>query len=106
MVYSQSAPFSVSQITDLIKKELEITFPSVSVIGEISNFRRQSSGHCYFSLKDESAIINVVIFRGDASRIAFPLKDGLNVVADGEITVSTGCSQNPARRHGGFTSAF
>jgi exodeoxyribonuclease VII large subunit len=78
---------SVSQLTSLIKGELEAAFPAVSVAGEISNFRRQSSGHCYFSLKDEFSLINAVLFRGNAARVSFVLRDGMSVVAYGEISV-------------------
>lgn len=79
--------WSVSTLTDRIKDLLEGEVGSVKVSGEISNFRRQSSGHCYFSLKDPDAQIQAVLFRGDASRISFEPKDGDQVIATGVITV-------------------
>ena len=55
---------SVSQITSLIKEILEGSFPAVTVEGEISNYRPSSTGHLYFTLKDESSSIQAVMFKG------------------------------------------
>ena len=55
--------YSVTEITQLIKTTLEEGFPWVTIQGEISNFRPASSGHWYFSLKDNDAIISVVMFQ-------------------------------------------
>jgi exodeoxyribonuclease VII large subunit len=73
----------------LIKHVLESTFPRVRVAGEISNFARASSGHLYFTLKDESAQLRAVCWRGTASRFRFQLHDGLEVVATGPLEVYT-----------------
>ena len=86
-VGSSESCLSVSELTTLIKNELEKEFSSVRVIGEISNYRRQSSGHCYFSLKDESALINAVLFKFNAMQVSFPLRDGLRVIAYGDVSV-------------------
>ncbi len=79
--------FSVSQITGLIKDLLEQTLPNVTVEGEISNFRPSSAGHCYFSLKDEAALLSAVMFRGRLASLSFQPADGMKVKATGNISV-------------------
>ncbi len=79
--------FTVSQITGLIKDLLEQTLPNVTVEGEISNWRPASSGHCYFSLKDEEALLSVVMFRSRLATLSFQPADGLKVRATGNISV-------------------
>jgi exodeoxyribonuclease VII large subunit len=79
--------FTVSQITGLIKDLLEQTLPNVTVEGEISNWRPASSGHCYFSLKDEEALLSAVMFRGRMATLSFQPADGLKVKATGNISV-------------------
>jgi len=79
--------WEVGELTDSIKGLLEQRIGDIKVSGEISNFRRQSSGHCYFSLKDETAQLQAVMFRSDAERVAFNPADGDQVVATGLITV-------------------
>jgi len=78
---------SVGILTQQIRSLLEGSFDSVQVRGEISNFRRQSSGHIYFTLKDADAQIKAVFFRGDVRNLKFDPKDGMSVVVHGEITV-------------------
>lgn len=78
---------SVSQLNRRIKHLLETEVRSVWVRGEISNLRRQSSGHCYFSLKDAGSQISAVLFRGDAVRQTVELRDGMQVLVYGEISV-------------------
>lgn len=84
---SENSFFTVSELTRSIRSLLENEFQSVVVQGEISNYRSPGSGHLYFTLKDESAVLSAVMFRGDASRIRFPLQEGLLVKATGRITV-------------------
>lgn len=79
--------FTVSELTRNIKLLLEDRFPFVWVEGEISNLRIPSSGHCYFTLKDANAQVAGVMFRNAAQAIKFDLRDGLNVVASGQISV-------------------
>ncbi len=79
--------FTVSQLTSLIKDLLEQTLPNVTVEGEISNWRPASSGHCYFSLKDEDALLSVVMFRSRLASLSFQPADGLKVRATGNISV-------------------
>jgi len=78
---------SVTELTRLVKKNLESAFGNVRVWGEVSNLRRPQSGHAYFSLKDENAQIAVVMFRNALSRVKFELKDGLEIFVYGKLTV-------------------
>ena len=80
-------PFSVSEITGLIKSSLESEYGNVKIEGEISNFRPSSTGHLYFTLKDNNAVISAVMFRGRASGLAFQPEDGQLVLAAGNISV-------------------
>lgn len=79
--------FTVSQLTGLIKTMLEGSFSSVSLKGEISNFRPNASGHLYFVLKDNESQISAVMFRGRAASLKFTPKDGTLVQVHGQITV-------------------
>jgi len=79
--------YTVSEITRLVKEELENAFPLLWVEGEISNFHRHHSGHLYFTLKDAACQLRAVMFRSEAQRIAFEMKDGLQVVCRGRINV-------------------
>ena len=79
--------YRVSEITRLIRVALENEFGSLWIEGEISNLRRPASGHLYFTLKDESAQIAAVFFKGAQRGLAFELKDGLKVRIYGEISV-------------------
>ena len=78
---------SVSEFTRRVKTVLETQVRPGWVRGEVSNFRAQASGHCYFSLKDAGAQVSAVLFRGDAARQDVKLRDGLQVVVYGEISV-------------------
>ena len=78
---------SVSELTQQIKTGLETLFPQVKIKGEISNFKRHSSGHSYFTLKDEGAQIAAVIWKTTGSRLPVALKDGMNVIAEGRLEV-------------------
>ena len=79
--------YTVSQLTGLIKTMLQRAFPYVQIKGEISNFRPNSTGHLYFVLKDSSAQISAVMFRGSAYHLSFKPKDGMSVIAKGKISV-------------------
>jgi exodeoxyribonuclease VII large subunit len=82
-------PVSVSQLTVYIKSIMENDpkLKSVSVRGEISNYKYHSSGHIYFTLKDENSKIKCVMFKGYTSSLKFKPEDGLNVVITGSISV-------------------
>ncbi|MCE5268616.1 MAG: exodeoxyribonuclease VII large subunit [Planctomycetaceae bacterium] len=78
-------PLSVWELTSQIKDLLEAAFPEVWVAGEISNFVRAQSGHCYLTLKDDQAQLRAVMWRGVASRLRFEPHDGLEVVCRGNL---------------------
>ena len=84
---AQSQVLSVSELTRRIKSLLEGQFPSAWVEGEISNLVVAASGHVYFTLKDATAQLSAVLFRGGAGKVPFKLTDGQQVVALGEVSV-------------------
>lgn len=79
--------FTVSELTRRVKLALEDEIGRVWVTGEISNLRRQPSGHCYFTLKDAGAQLSAVLFAGAQRQVAFTPADGLAVRALGDLTV-------------------
>lgn len=79
--------YTVSEITKDLKLILENTFPQVWIEGEISNFKAANSGHFYFSLKDEGAILAVAMFARANRDIKFKIEDGLKVICFGRIDV-------------------
>lgn len=88
-----SPALSVSELSGALKRTVESAFAHVRVRGEISGFKRHSSGHCYFSLKDENACIDAVIWRTSAGAIAFRPEDGAEVIATGRLTTYPGRSK-------------
>jgi len=79
--------WSVGEIVGLSRDILEEAFGSVLVRGEVSNLHRHGSGHWYFKLKDESAVLDVAMFRGANRDVAFTVEDGLEVIAGGKLTI-------------------
>ena len=79
--------FTVSQITRKIRASLEYNFSNVSILGEISNVRKPGSGHIYLTLKDKGSQLQAVVFRNIANKIKFELKDGMEVISFGSVTV-------------------
>lgn len=79
--------YSVTALTKAIKQTLEKDFGRVRVSGEISNFRSQSSGHSYFGLKDSSAQISCVLFRGERVSHRADLENGTKILLEGDFTV-------------------
>jgi exodeoxyribonuclease VII large subunit len=88
-----SPPLSVSELSGALKRTIESAFGEVRVRGEISGFKRHSSGHCYFTLKDENACIDAVIWRTGAVALAFRPEDGAEVIATGKLTTYPGRSK-------------
>ena len=84
---TERRPLTVSQLTNSVRTTLESRFASVWVEGEISNFKAHSSGHWYFTLKDEGAQIRAKCFRSSNQRIRFRPHDGLHVRARGKLSV-------------------
>ncbi|MGM4893688.1 exodeoxyribonuclease VII large subunit [Tardiphaga sp. 839_C3_N1_4] len=91
---TNSPEFTVSELSSALKRTVEDTYGNVRVRGEISGFRGpHSSGHCYFSLKDESAKIEAVIWKGVHGRMRFKPQEGLEVIATGKLTTYPGSSK-------------
>jgi exodeoxyribonuclease VII large subunit len=88
-----SPPLSVSELSGVLKRTIETAFGLVRVRGEISGFKRHASGHCYFTLKDEGACIDAVIWRSGATALAFRPEDGAEVIATGKLTTYPGRSK-------------
>jgi exodeoxyribonuclease VII large subunit len=84
---TERAPMTVSELTNAVRNALEARFASVWVEGEISNFKAHSSGHWYFTIKDEGAQLRAKCFRSSNIRIRFRPHDGLRVRARGRLTV-------------------
>jgi exodeoxyribonuclease VII large subunit len=80
-------PLRISEITALIKEILEGSFPTVMVEGEISNCRPSSTGHLYFTLKDDTSAISAVMFKGKSRYLAFQPRDGALVRVTGCVSV-------------------
>lgn len=88
------AEFSVSEISQALKRTVEDTFGHVRVRGEVSGYRGpHASGHCYFALKDERARLEAVIWRGTFSKLRFQPQEGLEVVATGKLSTYPGSSK-------------
>ena len=83
------AVYSVSEINNFIKHilEQEPELRNLQVVGEISNFKRYPSGHCYFTLKDAGAVLKCVMFRSKAVNLRFQPQNGDTVVAVGRLAV-------------------
>ncbi len=88
-----SPPLSVSELSGALKRTIESSFGQVRVRGEISGFKRHASGHCYFTLKDENACIDAVIWRTSAGALVFRPEDGAEVIATGKLTTYPGRSK-------------
>lgn len=86
-VLTNAAEYTVSEISQAVKRTVEDEFGHVRVRGEISGFRGQhSSGHAYFTLKDDAASIDAVIWKGSYGKLAFKPEEGLEVIATGRLT--------------------
>ncbi len=87
MTETPAKVFSVSELNSAIKSVLEPTFRFLSLRGEISNFKLQSSGHLYFSLKDEQSQISAVLFKMNAAQLSRMPKEGDQVIAKGSLSL-------------------
>jgi len=83
----------VSELSTALKRTVEDAFGHVRVRGEISGFKRHSSGHCYLTLKDENACMDGVIWRANAASLRFRPEDGVEVIATGKLTTYPGRSK-------------
>ena len=87
MVPSNLSILTVSELNSQIKQSLEHIFPDIWVEGEVSNLRLPSSGHVYFTLKDQQSQIRAVLFKVRAQQIPFELEDGLQVIIRGHLSL-------------------
>lgn len=85
--------YSVSELSQALKRTVEETYSYVRVRGEISGFKRAASGHLYLALKDESAVLDAVCWRGTAGRLGIAPEDGLEVICTGKLTTYPGRSK-------------
>lgn len=83
------APLSVSELLGFVTETLESQFSQVLVLGELTSFKRAPSGHCYFTLSDERASVDAVMFRGQAARVTFDPRPGDEVVCRGKVGLYT-----------------
>lgn len=85
--------YTVSEVSNIIKKSIEANFESVRIRGEISGLKIAPSGHIYFSLKDQSSLLSAVCWKGVATTLKHKPEDGLEVVCSGSITTYPGQSK-------------
>jgi exodeoxyribonuclease VII large subunit len=94
MTFDHNIPvFTVSELSEALKRTVESAFSHVRVRGEISGFKRAASGHLYFTLKDMNSIIDGVCWRGTSSRLAVNPEDGIEVICTGKLTTYGGRSK-------------
>jgi len=88
--YSENVPnlqeYTVSEIAAAVKRAVEDNFGYVRIRGEVSGFLAARSGHLYFSLKDDKAVIESVVWRGTAEKLSFMPEDGLEVICTGKLS--------------------
>jgi exodeoxyribonuclease VII large subunit len=88
-----SEPLTITEISTQLKRTVEDRFGFVRLRGELSGVKRAASGHMYCALKDEKAVIDGVMWRGNAQRLSFQPEDGIEVVASGKLTTYPGRSK-------------
>ena len=88
-----SAPLSITEISQALKRTVEDRFGYVRLRGELSGVKRAASGHLYLALKDEKAVLDGVMWRSAVPRLAFQPEDGIEVVATGKVTTYPGRSK-------------
>jgi len=84
--------FSVSQISQALKRTVEDAFSFVRIRGEISGLKKAASGHIYLSLKDDKSVLNTICWKGIATRLSFAPEDGMEVICTGKISTYPGRS--------------
>ncbi len=90
---SNLAEYTVTELAFALKRTVEDAYGLVRVRGELSGFKRAASGHLYFALKDEKALIDAVSWRGSVPKLAFEPADGLEVICTGRLTTYPGRSK-------------
>jgi exodeoxyribonuclease VII large subunit len=90
---SNLVEYTVSELAQALKRSIEENFAYVRVRGEISGYKRHSSGHCYLCLKDSDAVLDAVCWRTTAMRLGIKPEDGMEVVCTGRLTTFPGRSK-------------
>src|ERR1700704_5683952 len=85
--------FTVSELSFALKREIETSFPRVRVRGEISQPSFPRSGHCYFRLKDEDAVLDAVCWKTTMPRLGIKIEEGMQVIVTGRLTTYAGSSR-------------
>src|SRR5260370_31795969 len=85
--------FTVSELSFALKREIETAFPRVRVRGEIRQPSFPRSGHCYFRLKDENAVLDGVCWKTTIPRLGLKIEEGMEVIATGKLTTYAGSSR-------------
>ncbi|RJY09526.1 exodeoxyribonuclease VII large subunit [Aurantiacibacter aquimixticola] len=88
-----AAPLSITELSHALKRTVEDRFGFVRLRGELSGVKRAASGHLYMSLKDEKSVLDAVMWKSAAPRLAFVPEDGIEVVASGKLTTYPGRSK-------------
>jgi exodeoxyribonuclease VII large subunit len=91
--FSNLPEFSVTELSAALKRAVEDQFAMVRVRGEISGLKFHSSGHVYFDLKDDKAVLNAVIWRGVAGRLKVRPEAGMEVICTGKLSTYAGTSR-------------
>jgi len=91
--FSNLPEFSVTELSAALKRTVEEQFSLVRVRGEISGLKFHSSGHVYFDLKDDKAVLNAVIWRGTVSRLKVRPEAGMEVILTGKLSTYAGTSR-------------
>src|SRR5579884_4052095 len=89
-LHSNLPEYTVSELSNALKRSIEDNFAQVRVRGEVSGFKRHGSGHCYLCLKDSDAVLDAVVWRTTAIRLATIPEDGMEVVCTGRLTTYPG----------------
>jgi exodeoxyribonuclease VII large subunit len=92
-VVSNVPEFTVSELSFALRREIETAFPRVRVRGEISQPTFPRSGHCYFRLKDENAVLDAVCWKATIPRLGLKVEEGMEVIATGRLTTYAGSSR-------------
>lgn len=89
MLYDAPLVLSVAQLNRYVKSKMDAdeNLNHIFLVGEISNFKHHTSGHLYFTLKDEEAQVRAVMFRNAASRLRFQVSDGMRVLVRGRVSL-------------------
>ena len=90
---SNSLEYSVSELSQAVKRTVETSFDFVRVRGEISRPTYARSGHLYFTLKDEKSVLDVVSWKGTVSKLSVRAEEGLEIIATGKLTTYPGSSK-------------